>query len=78
MEGRVLLKCECGKSREIAGELPEEYTRSFDQAVHDEGWAPRPGSANVLICGACLAHFAGHETVDDEPKAQGTKDPKAL
>ena len=80
MEGRVLLKCsECGLTREISGEMPEEYTRSFDAAVHQDGWVPHPGSnTKGLICGACLAKYAGHETVDDQSKVDGTKDPKAL
>ena len=77
MEGRVLLTCgECGKTREIVGEIPEEYTRSFDEAVHADGWVPRPGAnTNSLICRDCLMHYAGHETVDDEEKVQGRKNP---
>jgi hypothetical protein len=73
MEGRSLLTCsECGIAREISGEIPEEYTRAFDEAVHREGWVPRPG-ANIaaLLCGACLVKYSGHETVDDEEKIQG-------
>lgn len=71
MEGRVLLMCgECDLTREIAGEIPAEYTRSFDEAVHRDGWVPRPGAASPsLICGECLARsYSGHETVDDEEK----------
>jgi hypothetical protein len=78
MEGRVLLECgECHLRREIAGEIPEEYTRRFDEAVHREGWVPRPGATdNALICGACLVkNFAGHETVDDEEKVRGEQPP---
>jgi hypothetical protein len=76
MEGRVLLECgECRRTRQISGEIPEEYTRSFDAAVHEEGWAPRPGSDNALICGDCLMKFAGHETVDDQEKVRGLRDP---
>lgn len=80
MEGRVLLKCgECELTREIAGELPDEYTRAFDAAVHQDGWVPRPGANDrSLICRDCLVKYAGHETVDDEPKVQGTKDAKAM
>lgn len=77
MEGRVLLKCgECDLTREISGEIPEEYTKCFDDAVHEDGWVPRPG-ANVpsLICRDCLVNYAGHETMDDEEKVQGRKNP---
>lgn len=78
MEGRVLLRCgECDLTREIAGEIPDEYIRSFDDAVHRDGWAPRPGATSPsLICRACLARsYAGHETVDDEEKVQGRRNP---
>ena len=80
MEGRVLLKCgECNLTRQISGEIPEEYTRSFDQAVHEEGWVPHPGSNSpALLCGACLGKYAGHETMDDEAKVHGKKGPKEL
>lgn len=79
MEGRVLLTCgECDVRREIVGEIPEEYTRCFDDAVHKEGWVPQPGSrTNALICGECLKKkYEGHESVDDEEKVQGRKNPK--
>jgi len=77
MEGRVLLKCgECDLTREIVGEIPEEYTRCFDEAVHRDGWVPRPGANHAsLICGHCLVKYSGHETVDDEEKVQGRKNP---
>ena len=77
MEGRVLLNCgDCELTREIVGEIPDEFTRAFDDAVHQDGWVPRPG-ANVpsLICRDCLMRYAGHETVDDEAKVQGRKNP---
>lgn len=69
MEGRVVLRCaECGVTREIAGEIPDEYTRAFDDAVHADGWVPRPGAgAPGLICGKCLLQYSGHESVDDAP-----------
>jgi hypothetical protein len=78
MEGRVLLRCgECSKTREISGEIPEEYTQSFAQAVAEDGWVPRPGAnAAELICGDCLRKYAGHETMDDEEKVRGERDPK--
>ena len=77
MEGRVLLKCgECDLTREIVGEIPEEYTRCFDEAVHRDGWVPKPGANTPqLICHDCLMKYAGHETVDDEEKVQGRKNP---
>ena len=77
MEGRTLLTCgDCGLTRQIAGEIPEEYTRSFDEAVHHDGWAPKPGTNSAaLICRECLRKYAGHETVDDEAKVQGRKNP---
>jgi hypothetical protein len=81
MEGRVILRCgDCALTREIVGEIPDEYIRSFDDAVHQDGWAPKPGSNDAqLLCRDCLARgYSGHETVDDEPKAQGVKDPKAM
>lgn len=81
MEGRVVLQCgECARTREIVGEIPDEYIRSFDDAVHRDGWAPKPGAnSTALICRDCLLRaYAGHETVDDDPKAHGAKDPKAM
>ena len=76
MEGRVLLQCgDCGRTRDVAGEIPEEYTAAFARAVSEEGWVPRPGAQDAMICGACVARYAGHETVDDEEKVQGRRDP---
>jgi hypothetical protein len=72
MEGRTLLRCaDCGRTREISGEMPEEYARSFGRYVRDDGWVPRPGPTLALICGICAAGYAGHETVDDEAKIHG-------
>ena len=80
MEGRVLLRCgECQKTREISGEIPEEYTQSFALAVAEDGWVPRPGANTAeLICRDCLLKYAGHETVDDEEKVRGERDPKEM
>jgi hypothetical protein len=77
MEGRVLLHCgECDVSREIVGEIPDEYTRCFAEAVEKDGWVPRPGANDgSLICRACLLQYEGHESVDDEEKVQGRRDP---
>ena len=69
MEGRTLLTCaDCGRTREISGELPRDYTLSFAAAVADEGWIPRPGSTLALICGPCAARYEGSETREDEEK----------
>lgn len=80
MEGRVQLHCsDCGLTREVAGEIPEEYMRSFAEGVLRDGWVPRPGSNSAsLICGGCLVTYSGHETVDDEPKVQGLEDPRSV
>ncbi|HEX6084552.1 MAG TPA: hypothetical protein VF266_08495 [Thermoanaerobaculia bacterium] len=77
MEGRVLLNCgECELTRQIAGEIPDEYIRSFADAVQQDGWVPKPGANTAeLICRDCLMKYAGHETVDDEEKVQGRKNP---
>ena len=76
MEGRVQLVCaECGVTKEISGEIPREYTDCFAKAVAEDGWVPRPGVQPAFICGACLTKFAGHETVDDEEKVLGRKNP---
>ena len=77
MEGRVILRCgECDVTREVAGEIPDEYIRSFAHAVEKDGWAPRPGNSHVLICRDCLLKYGGHESVDDEEKVLGLRDPK--
>lgn len=69
MEGRVQLRCaECGRTREVSGEMPEEYTACFARIVSEDGFVPRPGVNLTMICGACLQNYAGHETVDDEEK----------
>jgi hypothetical protein len=80
MEGRALLKCgECELTREIVGEMPDEYIRCFDDAVHSDGWVPRPGANSAsLICRDCLVKYEGHESVDDEEKVKGHRDPMAL
>jgi hypothetical protein len=69
VEGRVQIRCEeCGKTREVSGEIPEEYTACFTQIVREDGFVPRPGVELAFICGACLRNYEGHETVDDEEK----------
>lgn len=72
MEGRVKIVCaECGRSREVSGEIPEEYTDCFIKIVREDGFVPRPGVATLtFICGTCLRHYEGHETVDDEEKVR--------
>ena len=79
MEGRTILRCpQCDMTREIAGEIPEEYTVAFGRAVREEGWVPLPGASLAMICGSCFTRWAGHETVDDEAKVRGERDPKSL
>jgi hypothetical protein len=69
MEGRVILCCaECGRTKEISGEMPEEYTDCFARAVADEGWVPRPGNQPAFLCGTDAATYMGSETRDDEEK----------
>ncbi len=71
MEGRVKLVCaECGRTREVSGEIPEEYTDSFAKIVREDGFVPRPGVKLAFICGKCLHKYEGHETVDDEEKVR--------
>lgn len=67
MEGRTRLVCgDCGRLREVSGEMPHEYRDCFARFVAEEGWVPRPGSnRGVLICGACSARYEGSETRDD-------------
>ncbi len=77
MEGRVLLTCsDCGRTREIAGELPDEFRDCFTRYVQEEGWLPKPGAQVAFMCGACASKYEGHETRDDAPKATGERDPK--
>jgi hypothetical protein len=72
VEGRSRLICaDCGRTCDVAGEMPGEYREAFTQCVIDQGWAPRPGARFAMICGACLAKYEGHETKDDEEKIRG-------
>ena len=69
MEGRVQLRCaECGRTKEVVGEIPQEYIECFARAVREEGWVPRPGVEFKMICGQCLRRYEGHESVDDGKK----------
>ena len=77
MEGRVQIRCaECGRTREVSGEIPEEYTSCFLQIVREEGFVPRPGVELAFVCGPCLMNYSGHETMDDEEKVQGRRNLK--
>ncbi len=79
MEGRVQIRCaECGRQRELSGEIPEEYTSCFLQIIREEGFVPRPGVELVFVCGQCLMRYVGHETVNDEEKVRGKRNPKEL
>jgi hypothetical protein len=72
MEGRVRIQCaECGLTREVSGEIPEEYTDCFVQVIREDGFVPRPGVAFAFVCGKCVMRYAGHETMDDEEKIRG-------
>lgn len=63
MEARATVTCaECGKRREVSGEIPDEYTSCFAQVVAEEGFVPRPGVTHALICGACLQAYEGPGT----------------
>lgn len=74
MEGRVQLRCaECGRAKEISGEIPDEYIDCFAKAVREGGWVPRPGVEWKMICGECLKRYAGHESVDDAEKMKRKK-----
>lgn len=71
MEARVKVVCaECGRSREVSGEIPGEYTACFAQVVAEDGFVPRPGTAPAMICGECLLRYegAGSESRDDAEK----------
>jgi len=73
VEGRVRIVCaECGRAREVSGEIPKEYTDCFSKIVREDGFVPRPGvSTLALICSECLRKYEGHESVDDDEKPRG-------
>jgi len=63
MEARALITCaECGRSREVSGEIPSEYTACFVQVVNEDGFVPKPGTTVAFICGACLRAYEGPGT----------------
>ncbi|HKO58172.1 MAG TPA: hypothetical protein VJ276_20055 [Thermoanaerobaculia bacterium] len=65
----MLVVCaDCGRRREVSGEMPEDYLACFLQVVQEEGFVPRPGVQLAMICGPCAATYKGHETVDDDEK----------
>ena len=69
MEGRVQVVCsDCGRTREVSGEMPAEYSACFLQVVREEGFVPRPGNQVAFLCGECLKNYEGSETRDDEEK----------
>ena len=69
MEGQVQLCCrDCGRRASVRGEMPVEYTACFNEVVRRDGWVVAPGAKCDLLCGECLATYAGHETVDDAEK----------
>jgi hypothetical protein len=70
VEARATVTCaECGKTREVAGEIPDEYTACFVQIVKEDGFVPKPGTTVALLCGACLRAYEGpgSESTDDAP-----------
>jgi hypothetical protein len=63
MEARATVTCaECGRSREVSGEIPEEYTACFVQVIREDGFVPRPGAAVTFVCGECLRAYEGPGT----------------
>ena len=71
MEARVTVTCaECGRTREVSGEIPDEYIECFARIVAEDGFVPRPGRGVALICGACLRRYegVGTESRDDADK----------
>ena len=72
MQARATVTCaECGRSREVSGEIAEEFTACFVQIVSEDGFVPRPGAATTaFICGACLRRYegTGSESRDDAEK----------
>ncbi|HEV2718830.1 MAG TPA: hypothetical protein VG323_02335 [Thermoanaerobaculia bacterium] len=71
MEARATVTCaECGRTREVAGEIPSEYTACFAQIVAEDGFVPRPGATTAFVCGDCLRRYegAGSESRDDAEK----------
>ena len=68
MEARARVTCaECGRTREVSGEIPQEYIACFVQVVNEDGFVPRPGAAVAFVCGECLRRYegAGSESKDD-------------
>jgi hypothetical protein len=69
MEGRTHIVCgDCGRTCDVAGEMPEEYRGAFLACIYREGWVPRPGVRLALICGECARKYEGSETRDDAEK----------
>jgi hypothetical protein len=69
MEGRTQLVCrDCGRTDEVAGEIPGEYFSCFMKVAQEGGWVVAPGTKVELLCGRCLATYIGSETADDEEK----------
>ena len=63
MEARAAVTCaECGRTREVAGEIPDEYTQCFAQVMREDGFVPRPGTTVAFVCGACLRAYEGPGT----------------
>ena len=69
MDGQAQLTCrDCGRKATVKGELPAGYFACFVEVVRRDGFVVAPGAKCDLLCGSCLATYAGHETVDDAEK----------
>jgi len=63
MEARARIACaECGRSREVSGEIPAEYTKCFAEIVAEDGFVPKPGPSPAFLCGECLRAYEGPGT----------------
>jgi hypothetical protein len=63
MEARTAVTCaECGRTREVSGEIPDEYTECFARVAREDGFVPRPGTTVAFVCGACLRAYEGPGT----------------
>ena len=68
MQARATVACaECGRTREVSGEIAAEYTQCFAQIVAEDGFVPRPGTTVAFLCGNCLRAYEGpgSESRDD-------------
>jgi len=70
MEARATVTCaECGRTREVSGEIAGEYTNCFVQVIREDGFVPKPGAAVAFLCGACLRAYEGPGTESSDDGA---------